>query len=115
MSCELPADDPRALARAVELAANGVVVHLVRGGRAVADVVPHNPDDEFAGMLADLDARLARQRAEHPEPDIRRKHWRDSFDGPVDQERYAALLAASGVPESELPAEAARLASERSR
>jgi antitoxin (DNA-binding transcriptional repressor) of toxin-antitoxin stability system len=115
MSCELPADDPRSLARAVELAASGVVVHLVRGGRAVADVVPHNPDDEFAGMLADLDTRLERQRAERPEPDVWRKRWRDSFDGPVDHERYVALLQAAGVPESVVSVEAARLASERSR
>lgn len=37
---EASADDPRAVAEAISRAADGEVVHLVRDGRPVADVVP---------------------------------------------------------------------------
>ena len=37
---EASADDPRAVAEAISRAADGEVIHLVRDGRPVADVVP---------------------------------------------------------------------------
>ncbi len=37
---EVSPDDPRGLAEAIERAAQGDVVHLVRDGQAVADIVP---------------------------------------------------------------------------
>jgi antitoxin (DNA-binding transcriptional repressor) of toxin-antitoxin stability system len=37
---ELPVEDPAALARAIDRVARGEVVHLVRDGRPVADLVP---------------------------------------------------------------------------
>ena len=37
---EAPADDPQAVADAIARAAGGEVVHLVRDGQPVADVVP---------------------------------------------------------------------------
>lgn len=37
---EVPADDPQAVAEAIARAAGGEVVHLVRDGQPVADVVP---------------------------------------------------------------------------
>ncbi|HZA18111.1 MAG TPA: hypothetical protein VE645_14715 [Pseudonocardiaceae bacterium] len=37
---EVSPDDPQGLAEAIHRAAQGAVVHLVRDGRAVADIVP---------------------------------------------------------------------------
>jgi antitoxin (DNA-binding transcriptional repressor) of toxin-antitoxin stability system len=37
---EVSPDDPQGLAEAIERAAQGDVVHLVRDGKAVADIVP---------------------------------------------------------------------------
>jgi antitoxin (DNA-binding transcriptional repressor) of toxin-antitoxin stability system len=37
---EVSPDDPRGLAEAIQRAAQGAVVHLVRDGQAVADIVP---------------------------------------------------------------------------
>lgn len=37
---EVPADDPQAVAEAIARAAGGAVVHLMRDGQPVADVVP---------------------------------------------------------------------------
>lgn len=37
---EVSADDPQGLAEAIHRAAQGAVVHLVRDGRAIADIVP---------------------------------------------------------------------------
>lgn len=37
---ELPVEDPAVLARAIDRVARGEVVHLVREGRPVADLVP---------------------------------------------------------------------------
>jgi antitoxin (DNA-binding transcriptional repressor) of toxin-antitoxin stability system len=40
---EVSPDDPRQVAEAIARAAQGAVVHLVRDGRAVADIVPAMP------------------------------------------------------------------------
>jgi antitoxin (DNA-binding transcriptional repressor) of toxin-antitoxin stability system len=37
---EVSPDDPQGLAEAIQRAAQGAVVHLVRDGQAVADIVP---------------------------------------------------------------------------
>jgi antitoxin (DNA-binding transcriptional repressor) of toxin-antitoxin stability system len=41
---ELPVEDPAALARAIDRVTRGEVVHLLRGGRPVADLVPASAD-----------------------------------------------------------------------
>ncbi|HET9254053.1 MAG TPA: hypothetical protein VFO16_02480 [Pseudonocardiaceae bacterium] len=41
---ELPVEDPVALARAIDRVARGEIVHLVRGGHPVADLVPVGAD-----------------------------------------------------------------------
>jgi antitoxin (DNA-binding transcriptional repressor) of toxin-antitoxin stability system len=41
---ELPVEDPAALARAIDRVTRGEVVHLVRGGLPVADLVPAGAD-----------------------------------------------------------------------
>jgi antitoxin (DNA-binding transcriptional repressor) of toxin-antitoxin stability system len=45
---ELPVEDPAALARAIERVACGEVVHLVRDGQVVADLVPTGADSRAA-------------------------------------------------------------------
>jgi antitoxin (DNA-binding transcriptional repressor) of toxin-antitoxin stability system len=45
---ELPVEDPAALARAIDRVARGEVVHLVRDGRPVADLVPAGADSRVA-------------------------------------------------------------------
>lgn len=45
---ELPVEDPATLARAIDRVARGEVVHLVRDGRPVADLVPAGADSREA-------------------------------------------------------------------
>lgn len=45
---ELPVEDPAALARALDQVARGEVVHLVRDGQPVADLVPASADSHVA-------------------------------------------------------------------
>jgi antitoxin (DNA-binding transcriptional repressor) of toxin-antitoxin stability system len=40
---EVSPDDPQGLAEAIQRAAQGAVVHLVRDGQAVANIVPADP------------------------------------------------------------------------
>jgi len=57
---ELPVEDPATLARAIDRVARGEVVHLVRDGRPVADLVPASADSHAA--QAQHAARVITQR-----------------------------------------------------
>jgi antitoxin (DNA-binding transcriptional repressor) of toxin-antitoxin stability system len=61
---EVSPDDPQGLVEAIQRAAQGAVVHLVRDGQAVADIVPAV---SVQGTRADSDARalaIERRQAE---------------------------------------------------
>lgn len=60
---EVSPDDPGGLAEAIERAAQGAVVHLVRDGHAVADIVPVTP----AQTRADRNAQALAIERRHAE------------------------------------------------
>lgn len=57
---EVPVEDPADLARAIDRVARGEVVHLVRDGRPVADLVPVGTD--VSAPRAQHAARATTQR-----------------------------------------------------
>lgn len=57
---ELPVEDPAALARAIDRVVRGEIVHLVRDGRPVADLVPVGTD--VSAARAQQTARAITQR-----------------------------------------------------
>ncbi|MBV9164045.1 MAG: hypothetical protein JO309_07835 [Pseudonocardiales bacterium] len=56
---ELPVEDPATLARAIDRVARGEVVHLVRDGRPVADLVPAGADCSATQAARAITQRMA--------------------------------------------------------
>ncbi|MGH3822621.1 MAG: hypothetical protein ACRDRA_07240 [Pseudonocardiaceae bacterium] len=61
---EVSPDDPRGLAEAIERAAQGAVVHLVRDGQAVADIVPATPAQTSRADRNEQALAIERRQAE---------------------------------------------------
>lgn len=115
---ELSADDPGALARAVEMAEAGSVVRLTRDGKPVAEVTPYHPGLEqerrTSENLSALFAEAARQRAECPDGEARHarmmREFAEANGGPATAADYAQFLRSTGMAEAEAEAEAVAIA-----
>jgi antitoxin (DNA-binding transcriptional repressor) of toxin-antitoxin stability system len=61
---EVSPDDPQRLAEAIQRAAQGAVVHLVRDGQAVADIVPAASTRETGDDRNDRALAIERRQAQ---------------------------------------------------
>lgn len=75
---ELPVDDPATLARAIDRVTRGEVVHLVQGGRPVADLVPPGTDSATTQTLQAARAITQRMADQFGAPTL--AHYRRVYD-----------------------------------
>jgi antitoxin (DNA-binding transcriptional repressor) of toxin-antitoxin stability system len=85
---EVCPDDPQGLAEAIQRAAQGAVVHLVRDGHAVADIVPaaapHATDDDHHQRALAIERRQAQRFGAPTLADYRKVYETSGWPWPGD-------------------------------
>ncbi|HIV57845.1 MAG TPA: hypothetical protein H9902_07800 [Candidatus Stackebrandtia faecavium] len=62
-------ESPGVVHEALDLAAGGTIVRLMRGDEAHVDLGPVDPDAVFRPLLTEIERRAAEITAAHPDPD----------------------------------------------
>jgi antitoxin (DNA-binding transcriptional repressor) of toxin-antitoxin stability system len=99
---EISADDAEGVAEGIRRAATGSVVHLVRDGRPIADIVPANsatpsgPSNDAELEGSEMEAREQRA-AERPAACVAASDYHAARFGAPTLEHYRAVYAQAGA------------------